>query len=61
MDNKNTKGMQDRIKVDANDRSEVEYLHQQYPHLTHEQVLDAVKREGPYREDIKAYLDTLKK
>lgn len=61
MDNKSTKGLQDRQKVDANDASEVEYLHSQYRHLTHQQVLEAVKSKGPYRKDIVTHLDSLKK
>lgn len=59
-DNKNMNTNQDRIRVDSNDKNEVEYVHQQFPHLTHQQVLDAVKAKGPMREDIMAYLKTLK-
>lgn len=32
-DNKSYTGKQDRIRVDSNDPSEVEYLHSQYPGL----------------------------
>ncbi|MBG9377195.1 DUF3606 domain-containing protein [Panacibacter sp. DH6] len=56
-DNKEQTNQQDRIRVDANDSSEVEYLHQQYPSLTHRQVLDAIRAAGPLRKDIVAYLD----
>ena len=59
-DNKNATGNNDRIRVDANDPSEVEYVHSKYPHLKHQQVLEAVKSKGPMREDIEKYLDGLK-
>ena len=59
-DQKSNTGNQDRIRVDANDPSEVEYLHRQFPELEHQQVLEAVKSKGPMRDDIEAYLRTLK-
>lgn len=52
--------MADRIRVNASDPSEVEYVHKQFPHLTHQQVLDAVREKGPMREDIIKYLKGLK-
>lgn len=55
-DNKTTRGTQDRIRVDLNDPSEVEYLHQQFPDKTHEQIKEAIKAKGPMREDIVEYL-----
>ncbi len=59
-DNKKDNSLQDRLRVDANDPSEVEYLHSQFPHLTHQQVADAVKSAGPMRDDIEKYLDRVK-
>jgi len=56
-DNKQNVGKQDDIRVDANDPSEVEYLHQRYPSFSHEQILEAVKQKGPLRKDIIAYLE----
>jgi hypothetical protein len=58
-DNKDQMTQQDRIRVDANDPSEVEYLHQQYPGLSHQQILDAIRVAGPVRADIIAWLDKL--
>ena len=55
-DDKSKTSMQDRIRVDANDPSEVEYLHQIYPFLSHEQIVEAIKAAGPMRADIQAYL-----
>ena len=51
-DDKTNRGRQDDLRVDINDKSEVEYLHQQFPNKTHEQVVDAIRRYGPMREDI---------
>lgn len=58
-DKKNT-GRQDDIRVDVNDKSEVEYLHQQFPNKTHEQIVEAIKEAGPIRADIIEYLQRLK-
>ena len=58
MDSKQNQGQQDRLRVDLNDLSEVEYLHSQYPEKSHQQVKDAIKKYGPMRADILKYLDT---
>ena len=55
-DNKNQQGTQDDIRVDANDPSEVEYLHQQFPQKTHEEIKEAIAAAGPLRVDIVEYL-----
>jgi hypothetical protein len=56
-DNKTKQGPQDDIKVDINDKNEVEYLHQQYPEKQHSQIVDAIRVAGPYREKIVRYLE----
>lgn len=55
-DDKRNTGKQDDIRVDANDPSEVEYLHRQFPEKSHEEVLAAVKKYGPMRKDIEEQL-----
>lgn len=55
-DNKSNVGKQDDIRVDINDRSEVEYLHSRFPSRKHEQIVEAIKKAGPMREDIVKYL-----
>ena len=55
-DNKTKTGKQDDIRVDINDASEVEYLHQQFPNKTHEEIKKAIKEKGPMRSDIENYL-----
>ena len=59
-DNKSKVGQQDKVRIDASDPSEVEYVHRQFPHLQHQQVLDAIREKGPMREDVIRYLKTLK-
>lgn len=55
-DDKMNRGRQDAVRVDINDKSEVEYLHQQFPNKSHEEVVDAIRRYGPMREDIEKEL-----
>jgi hypothetical protein len=38
-DNKNLTSQQDRIRIDINDPSEVEYVHSLFPELKHEQAV----------------------
>jgi hypothetical protein len=59
-DSKDQIGKQDRIRIDSKDPGEVEYVHRQFPHLKHEQVVDAIKQAGPYREDVIQLLQKLK-
>ena len=55
-DNKHNKGKQDDIRVDANDPSEVEYLHRQFPDKSHAEIKEAIRQAGPLRADIIALL-----
>jgi len=55
-DNKAKRDGRDDVKVDSNDPSEVEYLHQKFPKNTHEEIESAIKKYGPYRKDIEAQL-----
>ncbi len=55
-DNKKNVGTQDDNRVDANDPSEVEYLHQQFSSKSHEEIKEAIKAAGPLRKDIVKYL-----
>jgi hypothetical protein len=55
-DDKNKTGKQDDIRVDSSDASEVEYLHQQFPNKSHDEIKKAIREKGPYRKDIEAFL-----
>lgn len=37
-------------------KNEWDYLHRKYSHISHEQVIYAVKSKGPNKEDIENYL-----
>ncbi len=52
LDNKNQQDGRDRNKVDANDPSEVEYVHQQFPNLKQPEVFDAIKSKGSNKEVV---------
>ncbi|MDP9043057.1 MAG: DUF3606 domain-containing protein [Bacteroidota bacterium] len=54
-DNKTNTGQQDRIRVDAKDPSEVEYLHRQFPNKKHQDIKDAIAANGPLRKDIEVH------
>ena len=51
-DDKTNRGRQDDLRVDINDKSEVEYLHSLFPQKSHEEIVDVIRRYGPMREDI---------
>lgn len=55
-DDKTIHDGRDAAKVDANDRNEVEALHQQWKQFSHSQILEAIKEYGPLRKDIETYL-----
>ncbi|MGN6417353.1 MAG: DUF3606 domain-containing protein [Pseudobacter sp.] len=57
-DNKQNTGKADDVRVDKNDPSEVEYLHQQFPDKTHEQIKQAIEAAGPMRAAIIEYLQS---
>lgn len=55
-DNKNKQDGRDAAQVDSQSASEVEYVHQQFPSLSHQEVVAAIEAAGPYREAIYAYI-----
>lgn len=60
-DNKAYTGKQDRIRISSKDPNEVEYVHRLFPSLTHQQIMEAIKRAGPLREEVMKYLKELTK
>ena len=57
MDNKKFIGWQDRIQVDLNDHSEVEYFHSKHSLFSHQEIKDAIKIAGPFRQKVHDYLN----
>lgn len=55
-DNKKQKGKQDRIRVDKNDPEEIEYLQRKFPGLSHNWIVDAIRKAGPFRKNIVGFL-----
>jgi len=55
-DNKNATDGRDRTKIDVNDASEVEFVHEQFPQFSHQQIVEAIKLKGPSREAVIDYL-----
>lgn len=55
-DNKKDVGKRDDIRVDANDPSEVEYVHSKFPDKTHEEIREAIKNYSPMRVNIERHL-----
>lgn len=51
-DSKENSDQQDRVRVDLNNRVEVEYLYSLFPRLSHEQINAAIEKAGPFRDDI---------
>ena len=51
------KGQRDRSRIDVNDPVDVEYLHHQFPWLTHKEIKDAIKQHGPDREAVQSILE----
>ena len=60
-DSKQNVGQQDRIRIDSKDPSEVEYVHQQFPNLKHQQIVEAIDKAGPIRKDVMDYLQKINK
>ncbi len=56
-DNQDIRDGRDRSKIDLNDPSEVEYVHQQFPRLSHQEVVEAIREKGPSREAVILYLE----
>ena len=46
----------DDLKVNIENRHEVEALHQQWKQFSHAQILQAIKEYGPYIKDIELHL-----
>lgn len=55
-DNKVYRGQRDRSRIDVNDPVDVEYVHHQFPWLSHKEIMEAIKKHGPDREAVQAVL-----
>lgn len=57
MDNKIFKGQRDRSRIDVHDPIDVEYVHHQFPWLSHKQIREIIEKHGPDRDAVEAVLE----
>lgn len=51
---------EDRVKINYEDPEEVACMHREFPLMQLEQIKEAIKEAGPYRDEIMAYLNCRK-
>ncbi len=59
-DSKNIRDGRDRSKVDINDPSEIKKVQQKFPEVAQEQIMNAIRKAGPVRENIYDFLKKAK-
>lgn len=55
-DNKQKTDGRDDAKIDKNDKSEVEFVHSQFPSLQHSDIVAAIEAAGPMRQEVYNYI-----
>ena len=56
-DNSVFRGQRDRTRIDVNNPVDVEYVHHQFPWLSHSQIKEIIKKHGPDRDAVQAALE----
>ena len=56
-DNKVFRGQKDRSRIDVNDPIDVEYVHHQFPWLSHKEIKEIIRKHGPDRDTVQAVLE----
>ena len=51
------KGQRDRRVIDVNDPIDVEYVHHQFPWLSHKEIREVIKKHGPDRDAVQTVLE----
>ena len=51
------RGQKDRSRIDVNDTIDVEYIHYQFPWLSHNEIKDVIKKHGPDRDVVLTVLE----
>lgn len=57
MDGNIFKGERDPNRIDVNDPVEVEYVHHQFPWLSHKKIREVIEKHGPDRDAVEAALE----
>jgi hypothetical protein len=55
-DDSNIRGGRDRERVSAEQKHEVDYLQRQFPSLSQEEIIEAIRQTGPDRDSVMEYL-----
>jgi hypothetical protein len=55
-DNPNLKG-RDKNRIDADQPYEVEYVHRQFPNLSRDEIIEAIRSKGPDRSAVITFLE----
>lgn len=50
-------GQRDRSVIDANDPIDVNYVHYQFPWLSHQQIKEIIQKHGPDRDSVYSVLE----
>ena len=51
------RGQRDWSRIDVNDPIDVEYVHHQFPWLSHKQIKDVIREHGPDRDRVESALE----
>jgi len=53
------KGQRDRSVIDINDPIDVQYVHHQFPWLSHREIKEVIRKHGPDRDVVESVLERL--
>ena len=54
---KTFRGQKDHSRIDVNDPVDVEYIHYQFPWLSHKEIREVIKQHGPDRDAVVTVLE----
>ena len=57
MENKTPRGQRDPHVIDVNNPIDVEYVHHQFPWLSHKQIKEIIQKHGPDRDAVQSVLE----
>ena len=57
MENKTFKGQRDPHLIDVNNPIDVEYVHHQFPWLSHSKIKEVIQKHGPDRDAVQSVLE----
>lgn len=51
------RGQRDWSRIDVNDPADVEYVHHQFPWISHQQIREVIREHGPDRGRVESVLE----